>query len=51
MSPEAHISQYACLIPIHCLDRRVQEGRTGAVDHLMLVRSDPDERMRTRALL
>ena len=46
MFPAAHISQYACLIPHHLLDCRVQQGRTGAVDPLMLVRSDPDERDR-----
>jgi hypothetical protein len=38
------------LYPHHLLDCRVQQGRTGAVDSLMLVRSDPDEPVRTRAL-
>ena len=46
----ALISQYACLTPNRFFDCWVQQEHTGAVDLLILVLSDPDERERTQGL-
>jgi hypothetical protein len=37
-------------VRLQALDRWVQQGRTGAVDLLMLALNDKDERVRTQGL-